>query len=470
MALAALVASAFFMEMLDSTVILTALPRMAEAFQSDAVHLSVGVTAYLLALAVLIPASGWVADHFGTRRIFLGAIVVFTGASVLCGLSGNLWQFTAMRVLQGVGAAMMSPVGRIALLRVTEKRDLVRSMNIYSMSALAAPVIGPPLGGFITTYWSWRWIFFLNLPIGLAGLFFVLRMFPDLRAEKPRPFDFTGFMLNGGALVGLLYGMNAFTEGASALHALPMMAAGVILAVFAFRHARRDEHPLVAFTALRVPSFATSVWAGVLFRIALSAPTFLLPLLLQLGMGLDAFRAGMLILVHAAADMATKALTAPALRRFGFRSVLLWSALAFGLCLFGLGFNTSTTPLWLTLVLLVVSGSARSFHMTALNALQFSDVPPAQLTAASTLAGMAAQISQAVGVAGAALVLNGAVWWRGGSTTRLLATDFRWALVISALVAVASWIYYAPLSRATGAHVSGHRTDLANTAKTAKPD
>ena len=253
MVIASIVSFAFFMESLDSTVIVTALPQMARTFGESSVRLSLGISVYMLTLAVVIPASGWVADRFGPRRVFCGAIALFTLASMLCGASNSLWQFVGARILQGVGGAMMSPVGRIMVLRMTEKVHLVRVMNFITVPGLIGPVLGPPLGGFLTTYASWRWIFYLNVPIGIAGITMAAIYIRNIAPAPTRPFDLIGFLLNGVTMASLMFGLDIVAGPGSnwQLGGL-MIVLGLAVGVVAARHALRAEHPLVDVRALKV--------------------------------------------------------------------------------------------------------------------------------------------------------------------------------------------------------------------------
>ena len=285
------------MENLDGTVIATAMPQMARSFGASPVDLNIGMTAYLLALAVFIPISGWLADRFGARRVFAGAIGLFTASSVLCGLSNGLWEFTAARVLQGLGGAMMVPVGRLVVLRTTAKQDLLRSIAYITWPGLAAPILGPPVGGFITTYASWRWIFLLNVPLGLLGVVLAHWLIPNSRSSQKRPFDWIGFILISAACVSLMYGLDLI--GRHEIHRLTtglLLVCSLALGVAAVWHVRRHPHPLIDLSSLRVPTFAVTIWGGSLFRIAIGATPFLLPLMFQIGFGMNAFTSGLLVL------------------------------------------------------------------------------------------------------------------------------------------------------------------------------
>ena len=333
--IALLVAGALFMEQLDGTVIATALPQMAQSFGVAAVDLNIGMSAYLLTVAVFIPASGWVTDRFGARTVFASAIVAFTVSSVLCAASGTLWQFTAARVLQGIGGAMMVPVGRLIVLRNTEKQHFVRIIAYLTWPALTAPVVGPPLGGFITTYSSWQWIFLLNVPLGVVGLGLALILIPNTRGEGRAGFDWSGFALTGLASFSLMYGLEAIGRNRiDWFITAPLLCAGLGAGIYAVRHARRAADPLLDLTLFKVPSFAVTVGGGVLFRTAISAVPFLLPLMFQLAFGLSPLDSGLLLLAVFAGNLGMKPATTTVLGRFGFRRTLIWNgvlAIATGL-------------------------------------------------------------------------------------------------------------------------------------------
>ena len=458
MVIASIVSCAFFMEALDSTVIVTALPQMARSFGETSVRLSLGISVYMLTLAVVIPASGWVADRFGPRRVFCVAIVLFTLSSMLCGASNNLWEFVGARILQGIGGSMMSPVGRIMVLRMTEKIHLVRVMNFISVPGLIGPVIGPPLGGFLTTYASWRWIFYINVPIGLIGIAMAAIYIRNIPPTPRRPFDYAGFLLNGTTMASLMFGLDVIAgPGSNWRIGGLMILGGLMLGALAARHALRVEHPLVDVRALKVKTYAVVNSGGSLFRMSMSAPTFLLPLLFQIGLGMSAFASGLLIVAHAAGDLGIKVATTQTLRRFGFRTVLIGSASAFAIFVTACAMFTATTPAIVILILLFVGGSVRSLQMTSLGSLQFSDIPPGEITGASTLSGVNQQLMRSFGVALAAVVLNIAVALRGGTPGVLTLVDFRVALLVTAAVAFASVLWYLPLERNVGDVVSGRR-------------
>ncbi|HEY5211250.1 MAG TPA: MFS transporter [Stellaceae bacterium] len=453
--MAAIVACAFFMETLDSTVIVTALPRMAQAFDSSPVRLSLGLTAYIITLAIMIPASGWIADRLGTRNVFCAAIGLFTAASILCGFSNSVGEFVAARILQGIGGAMMSPVGRLVVLRSTERKDLVRVMNFVTLPGLIGPIVGPPVGGFITTYLSWRYIFFLNVPVGLFGMVLVFTMIRNYYGATRRPFDRIGFALNGVALAALIYGMDLLGNRGADWEGGGLVLIGLAVGAVAIRHATRQLHPLVDLSALRFRTYRAVNAGGSFFRIAIAAPTFLMPLLFQVGLGMTAFASGLLLLVHASGDFAAKLVTTRFIRTFGFRAALVWTTLVFTLSIAACATFTETTPLYVILPILFISGVCRSLQMTAQTSFQFTEIPSEGVTAASTLSSALLQVVRAIGVALAAMMLSLAVALRGGDSLGL--GDFRIGFAGIAVIGLLSLPWYWPLAPDSGAELSGHR-------------
>ena len=454
--IALIVAAAFFMETLDGTVIATALPDMAASFGVSVIQLSIGITAYVLTLAIFLPASGWLADRFGTRSIFAGAIALFTLASIACGLAPDFNSFIAARIVQGAAAALMSPVGRLVVLRATEKRDLLRAAAITIWPGLLAPVIGPPLGGFISTYASWRGIFLLNVPLGLIGVLMVLRYVPQFRQEKKLPFDARGFALAGLALGAMMYGFDRigvrewWSAGA-------LIVAAILCGWLAVRHLERHEHPLIELSSLRVHTFSVGMWTGILFRMAVGATPVLLPLMFQRGFGMTAFAAGVLSLGYAIGNIGMKPLTTPILRRFGFRATLVVDGLLSSLCIFACGFFSASTPDWLITVLLILTGGFRSLGLTGLFTLPFVDVTPAQRTAANTLSNITWQVGIGLGVAFGSIALQASLLLRGAGVDELTAGDFRFAFAAVALIGAVALPGFMSLSPQAGAEVSGHR-------------
>jgi EmrB/QacA subfamily drug resistance transporter len=454
--IALIVASALFMENLDATVIATALPHMASTFGVTAVSLSIGMTAYLLALAVFIPISGWVADRFGQRSVFGSAIVVFTGASILCGLSNGPLGFTLARILQGMGGAMMVPVGRLAVLRSTEKRHLMRSIAYITWPGLAAPVLGPAVGGFISTYFSWRWIFLLNVPIGLLGLLLTAIFIPNSRASSRRPFDVPGFLLSGVALTCLMYGMEQVGQRQADWRVtLAALAGGVLAAALAIRHFRRAEHPLIDLSPWRIPTFRVTLDAGSLFVVSVSVSPFLLPLLFQLGFGLNAFAAGLLVLAYAAGNLGMKTVTTPILKRFGFRNVMIVNGLCTAATIAACSLLSPDTPRALIILVLVAGGLCRSMQFTSINTLAFADVPQPRMSSASTFFSMVQQMTIGLGIAFGAIALHAAVLIHGNHT-RLSLADFHVAFLLVSVLVLISVLYFIGIEPDAGREVSGH--------------
>ncbi|WP_131113918.1 MFS transporter [Lichenihabitans psoromatis] len=454
---ALLVAGAFFMENLDGTVIATALPQMAKSFGTTPGSLAIGMTAYLLTVAVFIPASGWVADRYGARPVFASAVALFTIASILCGLSIDTLTFTLARILQGAAGALMTPVGRLVVLRGTAKQDLMRAIATLTWPALTAPVLGPPLGGFITTVASWRWIFFINVPIGIMGLGLALRLIEAGRDEARRPFDALGFVLNGSCLASLLYALERFGQtGGDWRIASLFLIASLTLGTLALRRARTHPHPLVSLEAFRVPSFRVTMDGGLIARITISTMPFLLPLLFQVGLGRDAFTSGLLVLWYGAANLAIKPLTTPILRRFGFRTVLLANTVISASSIAACAMIDRSIPIAVIVLVLMVAGASRSMQFTALNTLAFAELEPGQTGPANTLFNMAFQLALGMGVAFGAIVLRIAEALPAGQGADP-SGPFRLCFAIIGLVALTALPAFARLRRDAGQAVSQHR-------------
>jgi EmrB/QacA subfamily drug resistance transporter len=452
-----LVAATFFMENLDGTIIATALPQMAHSFGVHPADMSLGITAYLLTLAVFIPISGWAADRFGLRTVFGSAIAVFTAASVLCALTSTLPAFAAARVLQGIGGAMMVPVGRLAVLRATPKDGLMRAIAIITWPGLVAPVIGPPLGGFITTYSSWRWIFYLNVPLGIAGLLLTLRFIDNVREDGRRRFDMPGFALCGIACTTLLYAMELIGRSeVDWMFVGALVAGGIVASLMSYWHLRRAAQPVVDLSALRVKTFAVAMGGGSLFRVAISAAPFLLPLMFQVGFGMNAFESGLLTLVVFAGNLAMKLVTTPVMRLFGFRPVLIVNGVLAALSLAAMSVLTPTTPKIVIAAILFVSGLSRSLQFTALNTLSFADVPKSQMSGASALSSTLFQMTMGIGVAAGAIALRIGQWVHGHDAHSIGPEDFSVAFLIVAAIGLIGVVDLFGLARDAGAVVSGH--------------
>ena len=454
---ALVVAVSFFMQLLDGTIVVTSLPQMGRDFGVDPVAMSIGLTVYLLSMAAFIPLSGWLGDRFGARTVFMVSIAIFTTASLFCGLSGNLEQFIVARAIQGFGAALMTPVGRVIVLKNAPKSELVNAVALITWPALIAPVIGPVVGGFITTYASWNWNFHINVPIGIVGLFLVWRFVPDQRDADAGQLDIPGFLLSALGLTLLLAGLETFTQGTAALPLVALLlAGGVVLGVAATWHFRRVANPLLDLSAFGVQTFALSTLsAGTAMRTAINATPFLIPLLLQVGFRYDAIRAGTYLLVYFVGNLAMKTVTTRTLKVFGFRRVLVVNGLIACGSIVACGFLTTGTPQAITFVLLFIAGLSRSMQFTALNTIGFADILPAQRSSASTLSSMLQQVSMLLGVAVAAAILNLSSLIRAGAGTPL--TDFRWAFVIIGAIGMVASLRFLALAPDAGAEVSGHR-------------
>ncbi len=416
---ALLVAGAFFMEFLDGTVIATALPDMARDFGVTAVELNIGISAYLITLAVLIPASGWIADRFGARAIFTLAPAIFTLASVFCGLSTEVHIFVAMRILQGVGGALMVPVGRLAVLRTTPKHQLIKAIATLTWPALVAPIIGPPLGGFITRYASWHWIFFINVPLGLAAIILSLRIIPDIRETERRSFDLSGFITTSVAMVSLVTAMERLGDRQPQIWpTLALAALGFGCLLYSIRHFRRAAAPMVRLDALQVPTFRVTMYGGSLFRASISAVPFLLPLLFRVGFGMDPFHSGLLVLAVFVGNLTIKPATTPLIRWLGFRRLLLING-ALNVCsLLACALLTPQTPVWAIMLILYLGGVFRSIQFTGVSTLAFADVPAAQMSDANTLFSTASQLAVGLGIT------LGAIGIRPGRAGRRLAASY----------------------------------------------
>jgi len=465
-AVALLAAGANFMEFLDGTIISTAAPRMADSLGVHAADINVAMTAYLLTVAACIPASGWMAERFGVRRVFAAAVAVFTLASALCMLAPGLGALTAARVLQGVGGAMMVPVGRLVVLREADKEDLLAAVAYLTWPALIAPVVAPTLGGLLAGYASWRWIFAINLPLGAIALVAAARLMPrpTIGAASARatgvPLDWLGLATTGSGLAIGLYG----TEGLGGTHVrwattAPALAAGAVLLALAARHLLRRPRPLLDLRVLRVQTARVANLGGSLFRTSISAVPFLLPLLFQLAYGWSPTGAGLMLMAVFAGNVLIKPATSPILRRWGFTRVLVGSDLAAAVCIALCAALGPGSPLALIAVVLFAGGVFRSIGFTAYNTVGFVDIGPERMPAANTLNATLQQLASGLGVAGGALALrvgtavtggHGGGGVGGGSTLEA----FRIAFLIVAAGPLVAAAEAARLPRQAGARVS----------------
>jgi EmrB/QacA subfamily drug resistance transporter len=450
--LALLVAGAFFMEILDATVIAPAAPRMAADLGVPAVSVNVAITAYVLTLAVLIPISGWLTDRFGARRVFVTAIVLFTLASAGCAAALDLPMLVLTRVLQGVGGAMMVPVGRLVVIRTTAKTDLVRAIAYLTWPALIAPLIAPALGGILSQYASWRWIFVINLPLGVAGTVLAGRLVPDVRADDAGPLDWRGFLLAAAGIAALVTGMEGL--GAPRPHWAPTVIALVVAAAAVTAtvvYLLRVRRPLLQLRDLRIRTYRVTALGGSIFRAVITAIPFLLPLFFQLGFGWSASHAGLVVIALFAGNVGIKPATTPLMRRFGIRAVMVGAVVASAACLVGMAFLQPHTPLAALLALLAFSGIVRSIGFTAYNTIAFADVPADRMTSANTLMSTVQELGAGLGVAVSALLvrLGGEIHMDAGGSA------YRVALVVLAVLLFASVAEALALPRTAGNVVAG---------------
>jgi EmrB/QacA subfamily drug resistance transporter len=448
-----IVAVALFMENMDSTVIATSLPAIAADIGTSPLALKLAVTSYLLSLAVFIPVSGWTADRFGARTVFRGAIAVFMLGSIGCALSGSLTQFVAARIVEGMGGAMMTPVARLILVRSVDRRELINAMVWVTLPALIGPLIGPALGGFITTYISWHWIFLINIPIGIVGIVLATIFIEDVRAETPDPFDPIGALLAGLGIGGLVFG--------GSLLGLNFLPAGVVIALivggavatYAYvLHARRTPAPVLDLSLLKIPTMHATIVGGFIYRSGIGAMPFLLPLLLQLGFGLTAFQSGLITLSNVVGAMGMKTAVPFILRHFGFRRVLMVNALVSAALVAACAtFTPGVSFAWIVGVL-IISGFFRSLEFTSLNTIAYADIDNRRMSRATSLVAVAQQVSISVGVAVGALAVDLTLWVRGHSV--ITAADFQPAFIAIGVIAGCAFFVFIRMPPEAGAELA----------------
>lgn len=447
------VGCAFFMEGLDSTMIAVSIPAMAESLGEHPLRLNLAITSYLLSLAVFIPVSGWIADRCGARNVFCAAVLIFAAGSALCGLATNLPTLIAMRVVQGFGGAMMTPVGRLILLRSFPRAGLISAMNWMTIPAMVGPMVGPLVGGALTSYLSWRWIFFLNIPIGLLGGILAMRLFDNFHAPAPMRFDLGGFMIAG---TGLFLFEFAIENLGRPLIPTPVGLACFPLALAAFllyrRHAQTSASPVLDLNLFKIKTFRIGTVTGGICRMGLDATPFLLPLLFQVGFGLSAMQAGLLSFSATLGAMFVRSFSRVLLRWLGFRRTLVGGALLSALVTAGYAALQADTPEWIVVLAVLLAGCIRSIQYLALNTVSFADVPSGMLSRSTSVSGVVQQVSRGFGVAiGAALLAMVA----GGE--HVAANDFRIVFLLVALVPLYSAFGFLRLTEEDGAEVSGHR-------------
>lgn len=456
------VACALFMETLDSTVISTSLPAIAADLHEDPISLKLALTSYLVSLAIFIPASGWAADRFGARKIFRVAIVIFTAGSILCGLSSTLPGLVAARMIQGLGGAMMVPVGRLLLLRSVARAELVNAFAYLTVPALLGPIAGPLLGGFITTYFHWRWIFWINVPIGAVGLVLASLYIEDVKEKTLFPLDMTGFVLSGLGLAFLLFGLGGMGRGLLPWQAAVLLSAlGTLCVGLYVRHARGARFPLLDLKLLAVKTFRASVTGGSLYRIGIGSIPFLLPLMLQASFGMNAFQSGSITFIASAGAMAMKLTAMPILRYFGFRRVLVFNAMLSAAFLGGYGFFTPATPVLAIMSFLLIGGFVHSLEFTAINSIAYAEIDGAQMSRAVSFASVAQQLSLSLGVAAGAAALQGFALLNNGAPV-LSHGSFKWAFAAMAAIAASAALAFSRLPKDAGAELTQRAADKAS--------
>ena len=452
---ALVIACAMFMEQMDATVLATALPTMARDFGVRAPSMSSALTSYLLALAIFIPASGRIADRIGAKQVFRLAIVVFMAGSILCGQAQSLGFIVFARFLQGMGGAMMIPVGRLVLLRTVAKQDMVSAMSWLLVPALIGPILGPPVGGFIVTWANWRWIFYLNLPIGLLGVVLVSIFIENVGGETPPPPDIRGFLLSGVALGCLLFGFEMTSRAGELSSALVLIAIGAITGALYLAHARRIATPILDLSLMRIPSFRLSVIAGSLTRITQGAQPFLLPLLLQLGFGFTAAASGTITIATAIGSLAMKGIAPRVLRRFGFRRSLIVANLVGSAGYAACGLFRPGWPVAGIFAVLLASGFFLSFTFTAYNTIAYDEVPKERMSAATSFYATFQQLMLSLGICIGAASLHVSMLARGRASP--LPKDFSFAFWIVTAISVFATIPNCRFAPDAGAELAGHR-------------
>lgn len=445
-----ILAVALFMENMDSTVIATSLAAIAHDIGTEPIALKLALTTYMVALAIFIPISSWMADKFGAKNVFRWAIVVFIMGSVACAVSNSLLTFVLSRFLQGMGGAMMTPVARLVLVRVTPRQQLVDAMAWLSIPGLVGPIVGPPIGGFITTFASWHWIFLINVPIGAAGILLVNKYLPDWQRNEPRKLDFTGFLLAGVCFAGLVFGISVLT-----LPALPAsfgygaMLLGVVAAGVYVFHFRRTEYPLLDLRLFRQPLFRMTMIGGTVFRLGTGAMPFLFPLMLQLSFGLNPFQSGMVTFASAVGAFALKFFAERIIARIGFRLSLIMACTITAAGVLAMGLYSPGTPTPLMMGFLVVTGFFQSLFWTTTNAFIFADIDDKNAGQANVMSQVSVQLSLAFGVALGGGALEGFRLIHGGEP---LLSDFHWAFWLMASVTLVSALIFTRLPRTASMH------------------
>jgi EmrB/QacA subfamily drug resistance transporter len=453
-----LVAVAFFMQALDTTILNTAVPIIARALGIAPLSMKAVLSSYTLSLAVFIPISGWMADRFGTRRVFAWAIGTFTLGSLLCGLSTSIHLLVASRILQGFGGAMMVPVGRLTLVRTFPKSELIRAMSFVAIPGLIGPMLGPVAGGFIVGYFDWRLIFFINLPIGLLGLYLVYRHLPDYRQAVTHPLDFIGLILFGGGIGLLAYVLEVFGEHTLTSCELGglLVVSAICLAAYGFR-ATRIQFPLLRLSLFRIRTFRASVAGSFFTRLGIGGIPFLFPLLYQVGLGFTPIQSGLLIMPQAAAALSLKVIIRPILKRFGYRRVLIFNTIMLGVMLLSFATIGAGTPPWLIVVQVFIFGVFTSLQYSSMNTLVYADVTEGETSGASSITSTVQQLSISFGIATASLLAALFVPDRFHTNAPEMVAGIHEALLILGVWTIFSSIIFSELRKDDGNTLSLHK-------------
>jgi len=465
-----LVAVAFFMESLDTTILNTAVPTIAAALKVAPLTMKSALTSYTLSLAVFIPISGWVADRFGTRRVFSAAIGIFTFGSLLCGISSSIHTLVLCRVLQGCGGALMVPVGRLTMVRAFAKSELIRAMSFVSIPGLIGPMLGPLAGGLIVDYLHWRMIFFVNLPIGFLGLYMVYRHLPDYRATRTDPLDYIGLVLFGSGIALLSYVLEVFGEhtlGTSEI--LGLLAISLVLLSAYGRHALTWAHPLLRLSLFKIRTLRASVVGSFITRLGAGGMPFLLPLLYQVGLGYTPVQSGLLIIPQPLAAMSLKMTMPLVLTRFGYRAVLMSNTILLGGIIMLFATIGLQTPVWLIVLQAFVFGYVTSLQYTSMNTLVYSDVSPADTSMASSLASTMQQMSMSFGVAVASLATALFIPSRHDSAPKIIVHGIHEAFLCLGALTIVSALVFRELKPDDGDNVSRHKVESPEAGVTVHP-
>ena len=456
-----LVAVGFFMESLDTTILNTAVPAIAQALKVPPLSMKAVLASYTLSLAVFIPISGWMANRFGTRRVFASAIGIFTLGSFLCGLSNNIHMLVACRVLQGCGGALMLPVGRLTMVRTFPKSELIDAMSFVAIPGLIGPMLGPLLGGLIISRFHWSVIFFVNIPIGLCGLLMVYRHLPNYRERRNYPLDIIGLVLFGSGLSLLSYVLEVFGETSlSGPEMLGLLAiAAALLAAYGL-HGTRTLHPLLRLSLVRIRSFRVAVSGNLFTRLGIGGIPFLLPLLYQVGLGFTPIQSGLLIMPQAFAAMTLKLTMPLILKKFGYRRVLITNTVTLGCMIFLFSGIDAATPVWMIVVMAFTYGFLTSLQYTSMNTLAYADVNERQASGASTIASTVQQMAVSFGVATASLAAALFIPDRLQATPAQMIHGIHLALLTLGALTIVSTLVFSELKTGDGGAVSRHKAEL----------